>query len=67
MGKVHSVEQVPTLLVNVEKLKDPRNVANAFNKFFITVTEKLNIQQIEKGDATPIVRDSFSGNSPAQK
>jgi len=41
------VEQVPSLLVNDEKLKDPRNMANAFNKFFITVTEKLNIQQIK--------------------
>ena len=37
-GKVHSVEQVPTLLVNDEKLKDPKYVANAFNNFFTTVT-----------------------------
>jgi tRNA uridine 5-carbamoylmethylation protein Kti12 len=37
-GKVHSVEQVPTLLVNDEKLKDPTYVANAFNSFFTTVT-----------------------------
>jgi hypothetical protein len=44
-GKVHLVELVPTLLVNDEKLKDPTNVANAFNNFLITVTEKLNIQQ----------------------
>ena len=50
-GKVLSVEQVPSLLVNDEKLEDPTNVANAFNKFFITITEKLNIQQREKGDA----------------
>ena len=49
--KVLSVEQVPSLLVNDEKLKDPTNVANAFNKFFITINEKLNIQQREKGDA----------------
>jgi hypothetical protein len=54
IGKTHSVEQVPTLLVNNEKLKDPPDVANAFNNFFITITEKLNIQQIEKGDATSI-------------
>jgi len=45
-GKVHLVEQVPTLLVNDEKLKDPTDVANAFNNFLITITEKLNIQQI---------------------
>ena len=50
-GKVLSVEQVTSLLANDEKLKDPTNVANASNKFFITITEKLNIQQREKGDA----------------
>ena len=46
-GKVHSVEQFPpTILVNDEKLKDPINVANAFNSFFITITEHFNIQQM---------------------
>ena len=50
-GKVHTVQLVPTLLVNDEKFKAPSNVASAFNNFFITVTEKLNIQQIEDGDA----------------
>jgi len=45
--KVHSVEQVPSLHVNDEKLKDPTNTANALNNLCITVTEKLNIQHIE--------------------
>jgi hypothetical protein len=45
------VEQVPSLLVKDKKLKNPTNVANAFNKFFITINEKLNIQQSKKGDA----------------
>jgi len=44
-GKVHLVEQVPTLLLNDEKLKDPTDVANAFNNFLITIIEKLNVQQ----------------------
>jgi hypothetical protein len=44
--------------VNDEKLKDPTDVAKAFNNFFITITEKLNIQQIVKGDAISIVKDS---------
>ena len=55
--KVHLVEQVPTLLVNDEKLKDPTYVANALNNFFVTNTEKLNIQQIEKGGAISILKD----------
>ena len=45
-GKVHLIEQVPTVLVNDEKLKDPTDMANAFNNFVITITEKLNNQQI---------------------
>jgi hypothetical protein len=40
---VHSVKQVPTLLANDEKLKDPTDVAKAFNNFFITIKEELNI------------------------
>jgi hypothetical protein len=43
-------------LVNGEKLKNPKNMANAFNNFCVTVTEKLNIQQIEKGDAVSILK-----------
>jgi len=39
--KVHSVEQVPILLVNDGKLKDPTNLTNAFNNVFITITEKI--------------------------
>jgi hypothetical protein len=42
------VEQVPTLLVNYEKFKDPTDLAHASSNFFIIVTEKLNIQQTEK-------------------
>jgi len=61
---VHSVQQAPTLLVNDKKLKDPTNVVNVFNNSFITITEKFNIQQIEKGDAVSILKDSFPGNFP---
>jgi len=39
--KTHSVEQLLALLVNDEKLKDPTNVANAFNN---CINEKLNIR-----------------------
>jgi Notch-like protein len=36
-------------------------VANAFNNFFTTVTEKINIQLIEKRYALWILKDSFPG------
>ena len=33
-GQLHPTEQIPSLLVYNQKLKDPKIVANAFNKFF---------------------------------
>ena len=56
-GTVHAVEQVPTLLVNDEKLRDPTDMAFAFNNFFIKITEKLRMQQAGKGDAFSILND----------
>jgi hypothetical protein len=53
--------------VNDEKLKDPTSVANAFNDFFITITERLNTQQIQKGDANSILKDSFLAHFPSIK
>ena len=49
------------------KIKDPTDMANAFSNFFITITEKLNIQQIVKGDAIWILTDSSRGNLPSIK
>jgi hypothetical protein len=34
---------------------------NAFNNFFITITEKLNFQKTDKGDVTSILKDPFPG------
>ena len=55
------------LTVNDEQLKDPTGVANAFYNFFITITEKLNDPQIQKGDVNSISKDSFPGNFPNTK
>jgi hypothetical protein len=35
--------------------------------FFITITEKFNIQQREKGDTISILKDSFPGNLKKKK
>ena len=40
-------------------------MANASNNLFITVTQKLNIQLTETGDAMSILKDSFPGNFPS--
>ena len=53
------------LTVNDDKLKNPTDVANAFNNVFTTITEKLNIQQIVKWDTISILRDSLPGNFPS--
>jgi hypothetical protein len=59
------MEQVPSLLMNNEELTDLKNVANAFNTFFLTISEQLNIQQVENGDAVLFLEDSFPGNFPS--
>jgi hypothetical protein len=51
------VEQFPTLLVNDERLQIQTNAANAFDNFFITITAKLNIHEIEKRDVIQILKD----------
>jgi hypothetical protein len=61
---VHPTEQVPSLVVSNEKLKDLKSMASAFNNFFLTATEKLNVQKFEKGDAMSCLKDSFPGSFP---
>jgi hypothetical protein len=51
------MEKLPSLLMNNEELMSPKNVANAFKTFFLTITEKLNIQQVENGDAASFLED----------
>ena len=50
-GRMHPIEQVPSTLMNMAKLKDQKTVANAFNNFFLTTSEKLNRYKSEKRNA----------------
>ena len=43
------------------EIKDLTDMASACSNFFMTITEKLNIQQREKGDAISVLKDSFPG------
>ena len=45
------------LLLHEKLIKDPNNLANDFINFYITITEKLNIQKIEERDVTTILED----------
>jgi hypothetical protein len=62
---VHPTEQVLSIVVSSEKLKDPKSMASAFNNFFLTVTEKLNIQKFEKGDIISFLKGALPGNFPS--
>jgi hypothetical protein len=44
-GKSHLTEQIPSLLINEEKVNDPEVIADAFDTFFLTINENLNMHQ----------------------
>jgi hypothetical protein len=56
-GKIHLPEQMPSLLINEEKVKGPGKVADTFNNFFLTITENLNEHQAGKEDAISLLKD----------
>jgi len=64
IGRMHPIEQVPSSLVNIGKLKVPTTVANTFNNIFLTNSEKLNVHKFENGDAISFLKDPFPGNFP---
>jgi hypothetical protein len=49
-GKLHLTEQLPSVLINSEKVNDPQIIVDAFNTFFLQITENLNLHQVERGD-----------------
>ena len=66
-GKLHPTEQIPSLVMGNENLKEPESLANTFNNYFLTVAEQLNVQKSEKGDAISLLKKSFPGNFPSIK
>lgn len=63
-GKVHSTEQVHSILMNGEKIKGSKNVANAFINFFLTIAWILNIHQ---GKTILFLKCWFPGNAHSIK
>jgi hypothetical protein len=57
--KIHVTEQMPSLLINDEKLKEPEKVADVFNGFFLSVAENLNLHQLGKEDPTSFLKYPF--------
>jgi hypothetical protein len=44
-GKLHLTEQIPSVLINSEKVNDIQIIADAFNTFFLQTTENLSLHQ----------------------
>jgi hypothetical protein len=63
-GKVHVTEQVTSLSTDNGKVKDPETVAKAFNIFFLTITESLNLHIMGKEDAISFLKDAFPVKFP---
>jgi hypothetical protein len=42
-GKIHVTEQMPSLLINDKKIKEPEKVADVSSSFFLSISENLNL------------------------
>jgi hypothetical protein len=58
-GKLHLTEQIPSVLINSEKINDPQIIAYAFNTFFLQITENLSLHQEECGDVISFLKNAF--------
>ena len=58
--KLHSTKQMSSLVINNTNLIGLENIATAFNNFFLSVTENLNLHKVWKEDATLFLQASFS-------
>jgi hypothetical protein len=57
--KIHITEQMPSLLINDEKIKDPEKVADVFNSFFLSIAENLNLDLVWKEDPIYFLKAAF--------
>jgi hypothetical protein len=47
-GKIHVTEQMPSLLMNNEQIKDPEKVTDVLNSFFLSTAENFNLHHVGK-------------------
>jgi hypothetical protein len=59
-GKLHLTEQVPSVLINSDKVNDPQIIVDAFNTFFLCTTENLSLPQEERGDVISFLKKGIS-------
>jgi hypothetical protein len=63
-GKLHLTEQISSVLINSGKVNDPQIIADAFNTFFLQITENLNLHQEERGDVICFLKHAFPRKFP---
>jgi hypothetical protein len=61
-AKLRLTEQIPSLLINDEAVKDPEVIPDAFNTFFLKTAENLNLHQEVRGDAISSLKEAFPRN-----
>jgi hypothetical protein len=64
--KLHLTEQIPSVLINSEKVNDPQIIADAFNTFFLQTTEDLSLHQ-EESDVISFLKKPFPRKFPGIK
>jgi hypothetical protein len=67
LGNLHLSEQIPSPLINDEKLKDSEGIADAFNTTFLTIIENLNLHQEVRGDAILFLKEALPRKFPGIK
>jgi hypothetical protein len=43
----------------MKKVKDPEEIADALNTFFLTITENLNLHKEVRGDIISFLKEAF--------
>jgi hypothetical protein len=63
-GKILVTEQIPSLLINDEKIKDPEMVSDVFNNLFLSIAENLKLHQVGKKDRIYFFQRCISSQIP---
>lgn len=63
-GKFRSKEEIYTLVTNNSKTSDTTEIANIFNKYFLSITDNLNITQNNNNNAIDFLKVSVPTNFP---
>jgi hypothetical protein len=66
-GKLHLTKQIPSLLINDKKVKNPEVIAASFNTIFLTVTENVNLNQEVRADVISFLKEAFPKKFPCIK